>query len=130
MCSSDLQVQMMFVSAFSAKAVEGKIKVLGVNEAQRYAGLPNVPAIAEVVPSFEKLPTWYAFFGPAGMPRPIVARLNGEMNKSLVAADMKTYLDENAFLSIGGTPEELGASLKSGVEVYGKAVKLAGLKPE
>jgi tripartite-type tricarboxylate transporter receptor subunit TctC len=124
------QVQMMFTSAFSAKAVEGKLRVLGVNEPQRYPGLPNIPAIAEVVPSFEKLPTWYAFFGPAAMPRPIVTRLNTEMNKALVAADMKAYLDDNAFISIGGSPEELGTSLRKGVDIYGQAVKLAGLKPE
>ncbi len=124
------QVQMMFTSAFSAKAVEGKLRLLGVNEPQRYSGLPNIPSIAEVVPSFEKLPTWYAFFGPANLPRPLVTRLNAEMNKALVAPDMKAYLDENAFISIGGTPEELGASLRKGVEIYGQAVKLAGLKPE
>jgi tripartite-type tricarboxylate transporter receptor subunit TctC len=92
--------------------------------------MPNVPAIAEVVPGFEKLPTWYAFFGPAGMPQPVITRLNAEMNKALNAPDIKDYLDSEAFLPIGGTPEDLATSLRKGVEAYGKVAKLAGLKPE
>jgi len=124
------QVQLMFVSAFSAQPFLGKLKVLAVNEPARYARMPDVPAVAEIVPGFEKLPTWYAFFGPAGMPRPIVNRLNAEMNKALVAPDMKNYLDANAFISIGGSPEELASALKKGIAIYGEAVKLSGLKPE
>ncbi len=124
------QVQLMFVSVASSKPFVGRIKILGINEPKRYSGLPDVPAVNEVVAGFDKLPTWYAFFGPAGMPRPIVTRLNGEMNKALVAADMRQYLESIGFVSLGGTPEELGTSLQSGIEVYGQAVKLAGLKPE
>ena len=71
-----------------------------------------------------------AFFGPAAMPRPIVSRLNAEMNKALGAADMRQYLDSIGFISLGGTPEELGASLQKGIAIYGEAVKLADLKPE
>ena len=81
-------------------------------------------------PRILKLPTWYAFFGPAGMPRPVVSRLNDEMNKALAAPDMKDYVDSNGFTAIGGSPEDLALALKRGVEIYGEAVKLAGLKPE
>ena len=124
------QVQLMFVSAFSAQPFMNRIKILALNEPARYPLMPNIPAIPELVPGFEKLPTWYAFFGPAGMARGVVSRLNAEMNKALVAPDMKEYLDANAFMSFGGTPEELGAFLKKGVEIYAEAVKLSGLKPE
>jgi tripartite-type tricarboxylate transporter receptor subunit TctC len=124
------QVQLMFVSASSSRPFASKLKILAVNEPARYPGLPDLPAVSEFVPGFEKLPTWYAFFGPAGMQRPIVDRLNAEMNRALVAPDMKEYLDSQAFISVGGTPEELAGSLKRGIEIYGEAVKLAGLKPE
>jgi tripartite-type tricarboxylate transporter receptor subunit TctC len=120
----------MFVSAFSSTPFRDRLKILAVNEAQRYPALPNLPTVAETVPGFDKLPTWYAFFGPAGMQRPIQMRLNGEMNKALNSADMKEYLEKNVFIPVGGTPEELHASLVKGIETYGKAVKLAGLKPE
>ncbi|MSQ53327.1 MAG: tripartite tricarboxylate transporter substrate binding protein [Betaproteobacteria bacterium] len=124
------QVQMMFVSVASSQPFVGRIKILGVNEPKRYAGLPDLPAVGEVVSRFEKLPTWYAFFGPAGMQRPIVTRLNAEMNKALVAADMRQYLDSIGFVSLGGTPEDLATSLQKGIAIYGEAVKLANLKPE
>ena len=124
------QVQFMFVSAFSAQPFMNRLRVIAVNEPVRYALMPMVPAVAEFVPGFEKLPTWYGFFGPAGMARPIVNRLNTEMNRALVAPDMKEYLDANAFMSFGGTPEELAAALKKGVDVYGEAVRVAGLKAE
>lgn len=120
----------MFVSAFSAQPFMGKLRILALNEPVRYARLPNVPTVAEFVPGFEKRPTWYAFFGPAGMPRSIVLRLNGEMNRALAAPEMKEYLDTNAFISFGGSPEDLAAALRKGVEVYGVAVKVSGLKPE
>ncbi|OFZ98459.1 MAG: hypothetical protein A3H35_06915 [Betaproteobacteria bacterium RIFCSPLOWO2_02_FULL_62_17] len=124
------QVQLMFVSAFSSRPIIGKLKILAVNEPKRYAAMPAVPAANEVIPGFEKLPTWYAFFGPAAMPRPIVTRLNEEMNKALAAADMKEYFEANALIPIGGSPEELGEALKSGIDAYAKVVKLANLKPE
>jgi tripartite-type tricarboxylate transporter receptor subunit TctC len=124
------QVQLMFVSYASAQPFAGKLKVLGMNEAARYPLLPNVPTVGEVVPGFEKLPTWYAFFGPAGMQRPIVARLNGEMNRVLAAQDMKEYFDAQGLIALGGTPEELDASQRKGIESYEKVVRLAGLKPE
>jgi tripartite-type tricarboxylate transporter receptor subunit TctC len=124
------QVQLMFVSVASSQPFKDRLKVLAVNEPKRYAAMPDVPAVAEVVPGFEKLPTWYAFFGPAGMQRPLVNRLNGEMNKALTAVDMQKYLESIGFISLGGTPEELASSLQKGIEIYGQAVKLADLKPE
>ena len=124
------QVQLMFTSVASSQPFASRLKILAVNEPRRYAAMPDVPTVGEVVPGFEKLPTWYAFFGPAAMPRPIVTRLNAEMNKALVAADMRQYLESIGFISLGGTPEELGASLQKGIAIYGEAVKLADLKPE
>jgi tripartite-type tricarboxylate transporter receptor subunit TctC len=124
------QVQLMFVSAFSSAPFAAKIRILAVNEPARYAPMPNVPAVAEFLPGFEKLPTWYAFFGPAGLPQPIVNRLNAEANKALLAADMKEYLNANALISVGGSPEDLALALKNGVAVYGEAIRVAGLKPE
>jgi hypothetical protein len=57
-------------------------------------------------------------------------RLNQEANRALAAPDMRDYLDREAFLSIGGTPEEMHAMHRRGVEIYGKVAKIAGLQPE
>jgi tripartite-type tricarboxylate transporter receptor subunit TctC len=124
------QVQLMFVSIASSTPFKGRIKALAVVELKRHPAMPDVPAITEIVPGFQKLPTYYAFFGPAGMPQPIVTRLNAEANKALVAAEMREYLDSVGFISVGGTPEDLATMHRAGIEIYAQAAKLAGLKPE
>jgi tripartite-type tricarboxylate transporter receptor subunit TctC len=108
----------------------GKVKVLAVAESRRYAGLPNVPTVGEGVPGFNKPSTWFGFFGPAGMPRAVVQRLNADMVKTANAPDLREKLDEGGFSVIAGTPEEFAAILEKGLEVYGKLVKSVGLKPE
>jgi tripartite-type tricarboxylate transporter receptor subunit TctC len=108
----------------------GKVRVLAVAEPARYAGLPDVPTVAESVPGFEKPSTWFGFFGPAGMPRPVVQRLSSEIAKTVQSPDLRPKLDESGFAIVGSTPEQFAAELKKGLEVYGKIVKLVGLKPE
>jgi tripartite-type tricarboxylate transporter receptor subunit TctC len=108
----------------------GKVKVLAVAEPTRYSGLPDIPTVAEGVPGFDKPSTWFGFFGPAGMPRPIVQRLNADIVKTVNSPDLRGKLDESGFSIVGSSPEEFAANMKKGFEVYGKIVKLVGLKPE
>ena len=58
----------------------GKVRILGVVEKTRYAGLPDVPTVGETIPGFE-MSSWLGFFAPAGTPAPIVARLHDEFVK-------------------------------------------------
>ena len=72
-------------------------------------GLPDVPTTAEVgQPGFE-LSAWYGWHGPAGMPRPIVDRLNREFVRALRQPEMVTRLGDMGYEVIGSTPEELGS---------------------
>ena len=52
----------------AGRAGSGKAKVLAILEPQRYAKMPNVPSITEIVPAFRKPSTWFGFFGPAKLP--------------------------------------------------------------
>ena len=108
----------------------GKIKVLAVLEAKRYPGLPDVPAVSESVPGFRKPTTWFGFFGPAGLPQPILARLNSEIVKAINAPETRTKLEAMGLAPIANTPEQFAAMLKNGIEQYGKIVKSAGIQPE
>jgi tripartite-type tricarboxylate transporter receptor subunit TctC len=108
----------------------GKLRALAVAEPARYSGLPDVPTITEGVPGFEKPSTWFGFFGPAGMQRPVVQRLNAELVKTAQSPDLRPKLDESGFSIIASSPEEFAAMMKKGLEVYGRIVKLVGLKPE
>jgi len=57
-------------------------------------------------------------------------RLNGELAKALESADVRQWVDENGMVGIGGAPEQLAAMHKKGIEVCGKIIKAAGIKPE
>jgi tripartite-type tricarboxylate transporter receptor subunit TctC len=122
------QIPLMFSSLVTvAQHIKsGKVRALGVVESTRYAGLPDVPTIGETVPGFE-LSSWLAFFGPAGMPQPIVARLNSEIVKALNAPDVKSKLEPAGLVVIGSTPEQLAAMVKTEVEKRGRLVKSAGI---
>lgn len=113
-----------------ALAKAGKIRILAVAEPRRYIHLPDVPALAELLPNYERPPGWFGFFGPAGMQQTVVARLNGEMVKALNAPDVSDKLDQIGLTVIGNTPAEFAALLKRSIELYGVAAKLAGVKPE
>ena len=71
---------------------------------------------------------WYAVLAPAGTPRDIVTRLNGEILRALSQPDFRGLLTKNAITPIGSAPEELGAYVRSEVRKYAKVVRDAGLR--
>ena len=92
--------------------------------------MPDVPSISEIIPAFRKPSSWFGFFGPPGLPAPIVNRLNAEMSKALTDPDVVKNLDANAFAVIGGTPQQFADLLKDGIQRYGTLIKAAGVQPE
>lgn len=110
------------------QARAGKIRILAVMEGKRYPGLPEVPVVSESVPGFRAATIWNGFFGPAGLPQAVVARLNTEILKALNAPEVRSKLE--AAEVIGGTPEQFGAYVKSEIENFGRIVKAVGIQPE
>jgi len=108
----------------------GKVRMLAVLEPKRYPGLPEVPTVTETLSGFQKPPTWFGFLGPAGLPQPILARLNGEIVKAITAADARARLEGMGLNVIANTPEQFSALIRSGIEQYGRIVKSAGIQPE
>ncbi|MSQ52176.1 MAG: tripartite tricarboxylate transporter substrate binding protein [Betaproteobacteria bacterium] len=126
------QVDIYFPGASAVKPLmpTGKLKVLGLLELKRYAGMPDIPTVSETVPGFTKGASWFAMFGPAAMPQAIIARLNAEINKALKQPDLLARFDESGTAAIGGTPEELANLLKSDIEKTGTLIKALGIVPE
>jgi tripartite-type tricarboxylate transporter receptor subunit TctC len=125
-------IPMAFLSISNALALgdNAGIRILAVLQPQRFARRPDIPSMSEAVPAFRAPSSWFGVFGPAGLPAPIVARLNGEINKTLAAADVKAKLDENGLSVIGGSPEDFRALIVDGLSSYGAIIKAAGIKPE
>jgi tripartite-type tricarboxylate transporter receptor subunit TctC len=124
-------IPMAFVSISNALALDNAgIRILAVLQPQRFARRPDIPSMSEAIPAFRAPSSWFGVFGPAGLPAPIVARLNGEIKKTLAAADVKARLDENGLSVIGGSPEDFRALIVDGLSRYGAIIRTAGIKPE
>ena len=126
-------IQMMFISVGSAvpQWKAGKVKLLAVGAAQRMPLLPEAPTVAESgLPGYAAV-SWFGLFAPAGTPRPIVDKINGEVRRIFADPDFReSFLDRQYFESIVGTPEDLAAYLKSEEQKWGKVIRDAKVKPE
>lgn len=125
-------IPMVFISVSNAiPAMQtGRVKILAVLEPTRYAGLPQVRSMSEIVPAFQKPSSWFGFLGPAALPREIVTRLNAEMAAALNAPDVRSKLEDNGMTVIGGSPEQFGALMQDGIARYGAIIKATGIQSE
>ncbi|RYF18074.1 MAG: tripartite tricarboxylate transporter substrate binding protein [Comamonadaceae bacterium] len=105
----------------------GKLRALGVTSAKRSSSLPEVPAIAEVLPGFD-IVSWQAIFAPAGVPKPVVDRLSAEMIKAVNDPEIKSKLVAQGIEPGGMTPAELAAFQKAEVEKWARVIKAGNIK--
>jgi tripartite-type tricarboxylate transporter receptor subunit TctC len=126
------EVQLTFIALQVSlpQARAGKARILAVLENSRYAAMPELPTIGETVPGFEKPAAWFAYFGPAGLQQPVARRLSAEMTKGLNAADVRPKLEQLGLTIIANTPEQFAQMVKRDYQIWAKAIKSAGLKPE
>jgi len=123
-------VQVMFESlnSISPYARSGKVKALAVSGPRRSPGFPNLPTIAEAgVPGYEAA-TWSGVIGPAGMPRPVVDKLNASINKAIVSPVFKTRFGEIGDEPAGGTPEDFAETIRRDSAKWAEVVKRSGAK--
>ena len=122
------KVQLIFdnLPTALAQARAGNVRALGVTSAQRWPGLPDIPAIAETVPGFEST-LFYAMSAPKGTPPEIVDILNKAVNEAM--KDPKLVA---RFAELGGspkpmTPAEFGKLIVDETEKWRKVVEFAGV---
>jgi tripartite-type tricarboxylate transporter receptor subunit TctC len=107
----------------------GKLRLLAVTEAKRSALLPDTPTVAETLPGYE-LGVWYGLFGPAGMPKELVDRLNAAANQALAEPGVRARMDSMGVEVIKGTPKEFATVLHRDAERYGRMIRELGIKNE
>lgn len=125
------QINAMFETSPTALPYvkDGKLRGLAITSAKRSPLLPNLPTVAEAgVPGYESV-TWIGLVAPAATPKPIIDRLNAELNKAL-AGDMGKQLAEISLDPIGGTPKDMANVLRQDADMYGKIIKAAGIEPQ
>ncbi len=126
------QIHMIF-SSYSTVAPhvrDGKLRALVTTLPARSPLLPEVPSIVEA--GFAKFPIvpWAGMVGPAKMPREVVERLNRELAAILKRPEVQEQLARQAFAPRSSTAEEFNDYVREQLEVWGKAIRDAGIQPE
>ena len=108
----------------------GRVKAIAISSSTRSPLAPELPTVAEAgLPGFQSV-VWFGLLGPAGLPKPIVDRVNAEMNKTLALPDVKARFAQMGFDQAGGTPANFAQVIQRDAEKWSKVIKDAGVKPE
>ena len=94
-------------TAVLANIKAGKLKAIATTGPQRWQGLPDVPTAAEQGVAGYDVQSWAGLMAPVGTPRPVVDRLNNELQKALLVPAVKTRLEEMGGEVRGSTPDEM-----------------------
>ncbi|MCX7136908.1 MAG: tripartite tricarboxylate transporter substrate binding protein [Proteobacteria bacterium] len=126
------QVQILFgsVGVTMPQLSSGRLRAIAVTTAKRIAAAPTVPTIMESGLKDYEVILWHGLIAPKALPRPILDRVNGELNKALQAKDMQDRLAADGVSAAGGTPEQFAALIKKDIDVWRAVVKKAGVKAE
>jgi tripartite-type tricarboxylate transporter receptor subunit TctC len=121
------QISIMFdsIPAELSYIKSGRLRALGVGSAKRTPVLPDVPTLKESGLPFEAT-LWYAVFAPAGVPKPIIDKMNTDVVKTLTAEDVQRRFESMGVDATPSTPEQLAAFVKSETAKWAKAVKDSG----
>ena len=108
----------------------GKVKTLAVTPARGSKILPDVPPLAQALPGFD-LTSWNGIFGPAGLPKPIVDRLNTEVLAVLAEKEVQDKLANIGFeVWPSKSPEAFAQYVADQLALWTKLIKQAGIQPE
>jgi len=123
-----IQMYMSSVPTLIGYVKNGKMRAIAVTSPKRTADLPSVPTVAESgFKGFEAV-TWFGVAGPAGLPKDVVAKLNGAFNKALHDPEVKKKLASQGADALGGTPEHFAKLIHDDIGRWGKIVKESGAK--
>jgi len=126
------QVQMMFdaITTMAGNARAGKVKALGTTGKSRSSVTPDVPTVAEAgVPGYEAT-IWLGMMAPAGTPRPVLEKLNGEINKVLASPEVKETWGKQGAVPMGMPIDQFDKFLREDITKWAKVVKLSGAKQD
>lgn len=117
------RLDMMFdsISVSLPHIRDGKVRALAVTTAQRTSVAPDLPPLSDTVPGYESL-TWFGVFGPAGLPAPIVTKLNMALNQTLKNPAVLQQLAKLGFDAAGGTPAAFAEKMKEETAMWKKVI--------
>jgi len=126
------QVQMMFdaITTMAGNARAGKVKALGTTGKSRSSVTPDVPTVAEAgLPGYEAT-IWLGVMAPAGTPRPVLDKLNAEINKILASGEVKENWAKQGAVPMGMSVDQFDKFLREDIAKWAKVVKASGAKQD
>ena len=124
------QVQMMFdaVPTMAAQARAGKVKALATSGMKRSPVTPDVPTLSEAgVPGYES-GIWLGLMAPAKTPRPILEKLNAEVNKIIGSEETKAAWLKQGTFAMGMSVDQFDKFLREEIVKWRKIVQVSGAK--
>lgn len=107
----------------------GRMRAIGVTSRERSSVLPDVPAIAETIPGFEAV-SFFGIAAPAGVPQPVLNKLNREIARIITAPDMSESLSRQGTKAVGNTQAEFTAFFNKEMAKWAKVIKGAGIEAD
>jgi tripartite-type tricarboxylate transporter receptor subunit TctC len=118
------------VAQLTSQVKAGKLRALAMATDERYPDLPEVPTMSESGVKEFNFPDWIAVAGPAGIPRPIVDRLNRELTRAANSPGVKKPFADNAFVPLTSTPEQLERIVERDLKYWGPVLKSLGIQEQ
>ena len=122
-------VQMAFdaITTMTENVKAGQVRALGTSASKRSSVLPDLPTIAEAgVPGYEST-IWLGIMAPAGTPKPVVDKLNAEINKVIGKPEVRAAWDKQGAVALTMTPAQFDTYLRKDIDKWAGVVKAAGL---
>ena len=107
---------------------EKKLRALALDADARWAPLPDVPTLVELGFEKERVASWFALGGPAGMPPALVARIRDVFIQASKDPDLQRRLTENGTPIVNSTPEEMGRAMAQEWETMQALAKTLNLR--
>jgi tripartite-type tricarboxylate transporter receptor subunit TctC len=108
----------------------GKLRALAVTTPARVGAVQDIPTVAEsALPAFD-LTLYSGVIGPAGMPREIVERMNGELAKVVNSPEIKEFFATQGATPMASSPEQFAEHMRADIVKLGKAVRVSGAKAD
>ncbi len=118
-----VQVTFAGLAPITQHVNSGALTALAVLDPKRSAALPTIPTAMEQGFKDVSVEGWYAVLAPKGTPRPVIDRLNQELNALLASPDTKQKIEQTGEVVLGGSPEDLAKRMKADYERYGDIIR-------
>jgi tripartite-type tricarboxylate transporter receptor subunit TctC len=122
MLGGQVNIAFMTIPLMWQHVQSGRAKAIAVGSKERIAQLPDVPTVAETYPGFE-LKSWVGLVVPAGVPRPVTAKIHRDMTRALETPEIRQRLADRGYAVLASSPDEFLAFVRSESDRLGKLIR-------